>query len=342
VTLLAADAEEAAWQTAGFIVGAAIGAAVALILVFVLLRRFIRTVRSSAATMTPESTEPIDPAARFEAWQHALTDLINVYQDVQRRALTLPALAFGTSWGLWQGKRDMWSRLRVARGEAYASALAPRMLVDYLLAEHFAARLGLVKRSVLSDTNLRPKDQDRLLKAVDRVMPLWPRRPVLDLIITKVLPFSAIVTAVITGSERFVLRGLRQPPSLSLALFFLALTYLLVFSLIPMSAWVVKRGLMLGGRGALACTPVLLEGRGAYAAESRVFGPLAPARRELPLDLVFVAVFSLLLAAIIVLVLERFLNVPVLLAYVTVPFAVAVPLVSVMRAFRERRRLGRW
>jgi hypothetical protein len=54
----------------------------------------------------------------------------------------------------------------------------------------------------------------------------------------------------------------------------LAARYLLLFCFIPGFAWVIKRGLMFGGSGASACVPILLDGPGAYAVESRVFGRL--------------------------------------------------------------------
>ncbi len=336
--LTTADSEEAAWATAGLIVGAVFGVLAAS---FVLLRLYRWWARRAAATLAEPVAPLAEPGDRFAKWQPALTDLIDAYRDVQRRALALPVVAIGTSWGRWHGKRDVWAWLSTARGEVYPGAIAPRILVDYLLAEHFGSRLRLLRRSVLSDTSLTPEEQDRLLQPIDRVVPIWPRQPVLDLIIRYVLPFGGIVTAVVTGVGRIALRALAQPPTLSLVWLYLALAYLVLFAVVPASAWVTKRGLMLGGRGASACTPILLEGRGTYAIEARVFGPLAPARHEAQLDLLYAGVLGVLVAAIVILVFERF-NLQPLVTDLTAFAIAALAVVTAARASIDRRRLGRW
>lgn len=282
---------------------------------------------------------------RFEVWQKALTDLIDAYRDVERRALALPLIAMGTSRGRWRGKRDVWYFLNTARGEVYPGAFAPRILVEYFLAEHFASRLALVRRSVLLDALLTPDEQDRLLRPIDRLLPIWTQQPFVELMIHYVLPFGGVLTAAIAGLGRLALVVLGEPGGISLVWLYLAGAYLLLFSLVPGFAWVIKRGLMLGGRGASACTPILLEGSGAYGVESRVFGSLAPVRHELPLDLIFSVVLSLLVAAILILASERLFNLPALGTDLVAGFAVVVVALAAVpagRALTDRRRLGRW
>jgi hypothetical protein len=57
---------------------------------------------------------------------------------------------------------------------------------------------------------------------------------------------------------------------------------------IPVSAFLVKRGLILGGSGSEAYYPGFLEGSGYYSQESNLFSTLGFKTREFPLDLIFV------------------------------------------------------
>jgi len=79
-----------------------------------------------------------------------------------------------------------------------------------------------------------------------------------------------------------------------------AIGVLLMFSVLYIfiflsSAFEVKRGLMLGGKGRDAYFPISLPGPGGYAQERKILGALGLAVSEFPLDLIFSIPFMLLL-----------------------------------------------
>lgn len=287
-----------------------------------------------------------EPSSRFDLWQRRLTDLIAAYQDTQKRALALPALVGGSSRASGQGLRRSPGP---GKGEITGGAIAPRFAVDYLLTEHIASRLTLVRRSVLLDDGLTKDQQDRLLETIDRVLPIWPRRPFLGLIYQYLLPIVGTLLVVGTVSGRLALAGIDALVAnpLNLWRFFppiLAVGYVALLCLLPCFAFVVKRGLMMGGRDSSACVPVLLDGQGTYGVEARLFGVLIPRRREVPFDLVLFSV-AWLLAAIGVEILTRLPGLPLVISALFILLLIGLVCLAVLppiQQFRERRRLGRW
>jgi len=280
--------------------------------------------------------------AQFELWDKALAELIDAYLDVERRALALPFLAWRARGRGRPGKRDLWSRLSTARGELY-SGPAPRILVHYFLAGHIAARLELVRRSILVDPQLTPAEQDRLLAPIARVLPVWSRQAFLELVVRYVLPFSGILASF--GALGSALTGIfAHPGGDFLVLIYEVLSFILIVLFVPGFSWAAMRGLMLGGDPASATNPMLLEGQGAYAAEARVFGPLAPLRHEPPFDLLLSVGLSIALATVVILG-EDYYHAPAPISVAIGLFLVAILALAVIpaaRAFSERRRLGRW
>ena len=111
----------------------------------------------------------------------------------------------------------------------------------------------------------------------------------------------------------------------------IALGYVILLCLLPALAWTTKRSLM-GSAG----------GASVYGVESRLFGPLAPPRHELPLDLInfFVAstLFVIWMVAVETSGMPFLIGPMVLLALALEAGVVAV----VVGRLIQRRRLGRW
>lgn len=292
--------------------------------------------------LQPEKDDPAAALTPFDDWRGTLGDLLQAYQRIQQRALALPAVIWG---GFWVRPQDM----RVS-GEITWFVLAPRAVVDYVLGQHVSSRLRLVRRCLLLDDRLSPDQQDCLVNQIDRLLPVWPRRPALTLVYTYLLPAAGVLPVVASFLQRRALPGGEQFVSHPFSAWryipvILALVYGAIIWLLPCFVYVVKRGLMLGGQDASTVVPPLLKGQGAYGVEAHLFGRLAPLRHELPLDLIFFGMAWLLEAAIGVDLLTRIRRTPLLVSLFTVAFLVDIvglALVVPALTFRQRRRLRRW
>ncbi len=224
-------------------------------------------------------------ADAFEGWCDALDKLLGCYSDVQRREL-LPALSGVTRRDRRKLSKEFGSfgSLRSGESPIWMSPM-PRWLVHFFVAEHLGSRLRLLRGCILVDHRLSDDQQDQLLAKIDRLLPLWPERSPIGFFYRYVLPLAAIIAA----GWHFLAGGLTDPENTK-GLFLLLCVYVGIFLGVLGVGFVSKRGLMLGGIGIHAGVPASLDGRGAYAVEALVFGVLAPARREAPLDLLLLAV----------------------------------------------------
>lgn len=295
---------------------------------------------------------------RFERWRTALAELIDAYRDVERRALNLPSfgqLARLDAIQRRELRREYRQELRslsrlarffgIARGDFTWGAARPRSFLRYFVDEHLGSRLRLLRQCVLVDESLSREQQDTLLAEIDRVLPLWPQRPLVRAFYAYLLPLTVFVAPVV----RFWTAG-NTDPEAAYGAPLLLLVYAGVFVALPALAFSAKRALMLGGGDSVIFrAPGLLDGQGAYAVERRVFGVLAPAVRERPLDL-------MLMPAAIIFVLSGVL--PLFeLGYVgsgqAVPAGFSITLIATgvvlaaifivgsAIAYRQRRRLER-
>lgn len=261
-------------------------------------------------------------ADAFAGWCGAVERLLGIYGDVQRRAL-LPTVTGTTKSDRRKLSREF-GALRSARsGESPLWITpVPRWLVNYFVAEHLGSRLRLMRGCILVDHRMSDDQQDQLLAKIDRLLPLWPERSAVGFFYRYVLPLAAIIAA----GWHFIAAGLTDAEN-TIGLFTLLFVYAAVFLAVLGLSFVNKRGLMLGGIG--------------VAEEALVFGVLAPARREPPLDLLLLAAAVPLLLCGLVVGLGLLLTLP--------PWAlVAVGLVITsgwftlnIVAFIRRRRLGR-
>jgi hypothetical protein len=295
---------------------------------------------------------------RPERWLAALKDLLVAYRDVERHALNLPS--FGELARASRSQRREFRRqyrqdvkslgwraqlFLVARGDFMFGAALPRSFVRYFVDEHLGGRLRLLRQLVLVEDSLTRDQQDALLAEIDRVLPLWPQRPFIRFFYAYALPLSAVVAAFV----RFWTAGNTDPENAYAAPLFL-LVYAGIFAALPAVAFSAKRALMIGGGDSLLFRPAgLRDGQGTYAVEKRVFGVLAPSRRERPLDLMLFPAAIVLFASGFLPMLElpyvgSGYAVPAWLSIILVSIGLLLAAISIaisIAAFRERRRLGR-
>jgi len=247
-------------------------------------------------------------------WQGAIHEIVATYSEVDRRSLSIPDFSlapFGIYlWssvkcvffleldilllipvnlvillrnifpGRWRYRSFSGRYIKafiqwIRNGEVPIVAIvAIRSFTRALLVSHFHNRLDLIRRRVMLEGNLSEEEQAKLASAIDKVLLQWPTRTVWQVAFTFGLPLLSPVGAFYrfffpeaSGAWTRYLVAL----SLAYALLFLA------------SAFMIKRGLMLGGVGRSAYFPGFLEGRGTYAAEERILAKFGLAVREFPL-----------------------------------------------------------
>jgi hypothetical protein len=171
----------------------------------------------------------------------------------------------------------------VARAGEVNPGIAIRPLVVAMLHWHFRNRLLALRRHIALETRFSDDAAKGVLARLDRATDFWRRQITPGSILYGwILPLVGPVTLL---WSRVLPNTVLSPPSwLILLTLFFSLFYVLAFLT---GAFVVKRGLMLGGVGHAAYDPSLLPGAGGYAREREILGPLGLAISEFPLDLVF-------------------------------------------------------
>jgi hypothetical protein len=311
---------------------------------------------ASSSVATEHDVRPGDGG--FDAWRTALDELLQAYCDVHRRVLQLPSFseAFRTAW---RHRREFRREYRervgslgraaqffgVARGDFIWGASFPRSFVRYFADDHLGARLRLLRQCVLVADTLGQKQQDQLVAKIDRLLPLWPQRPFARFFYGYLLPLTVFVAPVV----RFWTAGNTDPEN-AYATPLLLFLYAGIFVAFPAVAFSAKRAIMLGESGGrFNMAPGLQAGQGVYGVEKRVFGVLAPSRREYPLDLVLIPAAIILLASGFLPLLElpyvgSGYAVPVWFSVILVLIGAVATLASIAMSvltFRARRRLGR-
>jgi hypothetical protein len=148
-----------------------------------------------------------------------------------------------------------------------------------LLHWHFRSRLSELRRRILLETNFSEDRAKAALVKIDRSLDVWQQRTtVRSILFTWVLPLVGPLTAL--WNWLFPGDFLILPSWTRLAVFF-SLSYALS---ILATAFLVKRGLMLGGTDRAAYYPGFLPGQGGYGQEKAILKPLGLAVSEFPLD----------------------------------------------------------
>ena len=272
----------------------------------------------SGPEVAPATEARVDKIPPAKAWERVIDDLLLQYRQVERRSQELPAVSlsplFISSWnwlkggllfyadlllivpisvavfvrnffpGRWSYRSFSWPYVKYAalwlwRGEVpQMPFVMVRGLVTFLFHGHCESRFRLLRRQLLLAHDLSEKDRTRLIRRIDQVLEAWRGPKIVPLVFTYVLPAAAFLLQVFEG-----LRPDKLPPWAGTLTVFLML-YAIAF---VVTAFIVKRGLMLGGERRSAYFPGGLESLGMYEKEQRLFESLGIKAREFPLDIPF-------------------------------------------------------
>ena len=241
-------------------------------------------------TSTPGQAGPVIDYAR------TVDDLLQLYTRIDLAAVALPIVG-GPILGIlrWKHPRStnggFWSTFN---GDGFV-LISIRPLVTRMLHGHFHRRLRALRQHILLDTAFSEDAAKSALARIDRAMDFWKQHITVGSILFGWFP----VVAGLVGSVIAVGKSLF--PNVDLGAFFaqpwvvvtlivtiVSLPFLALYLLAFLgSAFEVKRGLMLGGKGHEAYSPTSLPGPGGYAQERKILGALGLAVSEFPLDLVF-------------------------------------------------------
>jgi hypothetical protein len=251
---------------------------------------------------------------KVQHWKQAVDRIASLYAGVERRTLTLPGFSLAPTgtylWALtkfslflqldlfllvpmncviairnafpgkWAYRSFSAKYFRAAvqwikNGEIpLPASIVIRSLTSALLSWHFHGRLADLRRRVIVDNDLDPDGRAVLTAEIDRLLVQWPAPKLVQGLFAYALPLMSPLAAfyqMVVPSAPAIWTRLIVLVSLSYALGVVA------------SAFVVKRGLMLGGEGRAAYFPGFLEGNGAYATERELLAMFGISRSEFPL-----------------------------------------------------------
>lgn len=251
---------------------------------------------------------------KLHDWKHALDQIANLYVEVERRSFTLPGFSLAPMgiyfWaalkfsllvdldifllvpmncviavrnifpGKWAYRSFSAKYFRaifrwIRNGEIPLPAtIVVRSLTAALLSWHFHGRLSDLRRRVIIEDGLDPNGRTLLTADIDRLLLQWPAPKLVQGFFAYGLPLLSPLAALyqmLVPSAPGVWTRLVVLVSLGYTLGLIA------------SAFVVKRGLMLGGEGRAACYPGFLEGTGAYGVERELLATFGLRVKEFPL-----------------------------------------------------------
>ena len=258
---------------------------------------------------------------KTKSWDQVLNDLASLYRNVERRSLSLPAFSLLpfliAMWnsvkfmllfyldvllivpvnvvvflrnlfpGKWSYRSFSWRYIKyvalwIWRGEVpQIPFVVIRSLTTWLLHAHFRSRLRLLRRRIMLTDDLSTDDRTSVLSRVDQLLEVWEGPRVLFASFTYGLPSAGFLLELYRTFQPEQL-----PPWTGTAALFL-ITYALSF---VVSAFMIKRGLMLGAGGRPAYFPGSLKERGGYGDENRLFDVIGLQTKEFPLDMLLALV----------------------------------------------------
>jgi len=269
-------------------------------------------------------------------WDVALTEVESLYRDVEKRSLSLPSFSlwpmvillwnsfkfefclfldsflfvpvnaviflrnlFPGKWRYRSFSGRYWTYIMrwLWRGEAPTSPTGViRPLVTFLLEAHFHGRINTIKRYLLFDDSLADEDRRRLGTKIARLEELWKRPSAAQVTYSYVLPISGPFIEI----YKFFFPS-NVPPWVSL-LGPLAIGYSIAF---VVSAFLIKRALMLGASGRALYFPGAVTGTGSYGKERELYSSLGIHVEEFPLD-VAMLLLSILIGFVFINPMRRF------------------------------------
>lgn len=249
-------------------------------------------------------------------WEETLRTLESQYREISQRALLLPTfslLPFGVGlWNLlkfyfaffldliliipinlvillrnifpgrWQfrsfsGKYWKYVFVWLWRGEAPSVPIGVvRHLVLLMIAVHVQYRYTILARHIRADSDLKPKDIEQLTRNANVIATHWKRPSWLQVTYTYILPALGPIIEIykITFPGPF--------PKWANLLGIVLLGYAIGFIV---TAFMVKRSLMLGATGSDAYFPGAVPGNKLYSAERDILSRVGISIREAPADI---------------------------------------------------------
>ena len=250
-------------------------------------------------------------------WENVLSDITDLYRNIEKGSLTLPVFSLMPFFiGIWnivkfeifffldvlllipmnaiifvrnlfpghlRYRSFSWRYIKYAsvwiwRGEIpYFPLAVIGYLVRLILAAHIKNHLTLIKRHIYLDETLPEQKREHFFTQINRLIEHWSYPGVLHIALTYVLPLSG---PAIEG-YRFMFPG--QLPEWSSFLGVTLLGYTLGFAV---TAFMVKRAIMLGASGQSASFPGAIEGSGKYRNEKSILLSAKISKSEFPWDIV--------------------------------------------------------
>lgn len=255
----------------------------------------------------------------LEHWEAALGSLEFLYKNAQRASLSLPSFSlaplFVFTWatikfeifilldvlflfpvntviflrnvlpGRWKyrsfsGRYWRYILIWLWRGEAPASPTGIiRPLVCFMVTAHAHSRFRLLKQRIYLDDTLSESHRVELNKKITSLLDYWKRPSAPQVLYNYLLPLSGPLT----GFYRHLF-----PSDIPQGAFLFEVIFLSYAIAFPITAFMCKRSLMLGGAGESLCFPGEISGNSGYATEHEILGRLGIRAREFPFDVVFV------------------------------------------------------
>lgn len=249
-------------------------------------------------------------------WEKSINDLVDLYRKIERRSIAVPTFSLVPfliiMWntvkfevcfildifllipmntiillrnifpGRWRYRSFSWKYIRYAivwvwRGEIpFAPIAVMRSLVTFMLSSHVKSRLQLLQRYIYLDELISDEERTPLISQITRALEHWKQPGILHLIYTFGLPTLGPVIEL----YRYLFPG--QLPRWLVGLGFMLIGYAIGFVI---TAFMVKRGLMMGAVGRAAYFPGALDTARYYAEERRILGGIGIRKNEFPLDI---------------------------------------------------------
>jgi len=175
----------------------------------------------------------------------------------------------------------------VWRGEApYFPFAAIRPLVRLSLAAHVQGRLRTIQRYIYLDESLSDAQRQHLTSKVTSALGLWGGPGILRIFFMYILPVSGLV---IQG-YRYLFQTELRVSELPVWAGFLGVILLIYTLGFVITAFMVKRALMLGASGRAAYFPGALVGSGSYEKERSILGSVGIRKTECLFDITLVLI----------------------------------------------------
>ena len=264
--------------------------------------------------MTTQKVEVVHNVLQSD-WDSSVGDLLRLYRSVDKRALELPTVSIVPFlifiWsvlkfylfvladlllivpinliifirnclpGRWSYRVFSWPYIKYGvlwlwRGEFYVPTLFIRPLTTFLLSMHFRKNLLKVRRHLLVDVDMSEENRSSLMAKVDKAFAIWQGPKLASVLFTYGLSLLGPLM------ELWKAFGPGELPTWTRSVVVISISYALT---VLGTAFLVKRGLMLGGAGRAVYFPGSLMQQGCYAEEKTILASLGIRSIEFPVDI---------------------------------------------------------